>query len=535
VALKSRSLLGIELHEHEIRVVELRFRGNDTSIATLTTYIPEEGYLGEWGVTDPQALGAQLKSALHQAGVNTSEAAFGLPAWACLVRPMALPPVVEKEMHFIVQGEVEHMQLFREPGASFDIVRLSDSKLLESSGRNILFAGCEMRILESIRNLAKAAGLKLAAVEPTHSALYRLAYSQVTGSPNLFVTLSETHAQIYLLDKGELALHRTFDLGGSIFDVEEPEDGSLKPYFDIDAASTLAVELRRSIDFIARELPESPRTETIHLACTHADAAVLSHWLESALQVSVQVADIRKTNPGTRPMKGAAENDSNRYVGAYGLALRDPALLPKNVPVIDLFANEHVRIGVQEDGRRKFRLAMAASIVLLACGGITAALGTVRAREAADDLVKSEGKLAQTKEMERVKSEEAAHREERLRLLSADGVPVRSVITSIVRAIPNDVGLVEVKMSPTNADVAGETLSEASIIRMSDTLRNDPRFAAVSLTWFERVNAAVAGSGMRFRMNMITIPPTPAPPAPGTSGTTTAMNTTQANAGGNRS
>ncbi len=64
-------------------------------------------------------------------------------------------------------------------------------------------------------------------------------------------------------------------------------------------------------------------------------------------------------------------------------------------------------------------------------------------------------------------------------------------------------------------ELSGETLSEASIIHMSDALRSDPAFSSVSLTSFERVNPAVPAAGIRFRMTMSSpaqlAPPTTTP------------------------
>ncbi|AIE84007.1 PilN domain-containing protein [Fimbriimonas ginsengisoli] len=517
----SRSLLGIELHEQEIRIVEIRNKDGEASISALAVFKPGEDFLGEWGVTDPERLGAQLRHCLDEANIHTSEAAFGIPAWCCLVRPLGVPPVAGQELHRIVEGEIEHYQLFREPGASFDLVRLNDSKLLESSFRNFLMFGAERRILESVQVLARAAGLRLIAVEPTHSALYRVAYSQVTSPPSVVVTLSETHAQISLLDAGQLALHRSFDLGSSIFDVPDPEDGTFKPYFDVDAASSLAIELRRSIDFLARELPESRGTDLIHMGCTHAEASTLAHWLESALQLTVQVSDIRRGGPNIRILKALTEKDTNRYVAAYGLALRDPRHLPEGVPIISLFANQRVKAEVKEEGRRKFGVAMVCSLVLLACGLLTAALGTVRARSAANDLAKSKEKLATTQQIEQAQAQQAIQKEERLRLLSAEGVPVRSLISAITRAVPDGVGLMEVRMSPATADISGETTSQAAIIKMSDSLRSEPLFAGVSLTWFESVDPNIPAAGIRFRMSVQNAPRPVAPP-PSASPTTTA-------------
>jgi|GEM_PF-2708761 len=516
MALKpGRSILGIELDEREIRVVEIRNRNGESSISTLTALTPPEGYLGENGVRDPEMIGAELKAVLLQAQVKTTDVAFGLPSWCCAMRPLGVPPVAGSELYFIAAGEIEHVQMFREPGASFDLIRLNDSKLLESSGRNYLLIGAEHSVLSSIKAMARAAGLNVIAIEPAHSALYRVAYSQATAPANIFVTLSEFHAEISLLDHGELALHRTFNLGTSIFDTPESEEGGFKPYFDIDAASSLAVELRRSIDFIARELPESPPTEILHLACTHPEAPVLAHWLESALSVDVQVADIRRGGPQLRILKALTENDSNRYVGAYGLALRDPALLPPNTSIVNLLQYENVRDGVRMDGANKFRLALVGAFLLLGVGLVTAIVGTVGAHQAADALLQSQTKLTAKQAEFAAKSLEVQQRSTQLNLLAADGVPARAYIQALTRSLPAKVGLVEVHMNnPVALDLSAEATSETPMIQLEEALRMNPTFQGVSVTWFEQIDPTVPQAGMRFRMSMGAVPPAPGAPTP---------------------
>jgi Tfp pilus assembly protein PilN len=244
----------------------------------------------------------------------------------------------------------------------------------------------------------------------------------------------------------------------------------------------------------------------------------LAHWLESALSIEVQVADIRRGGPHVRIDKALVEDDTNRFVAAYGLSLRDPSLVPAHVPVVNMFAYEQIRVGVREDGQRKLRISMGASCALLVCGLLTAVLGTVRAHQAAGLLAQSKLKLVATQQAEQAKSNEVALRQKQLGLLEAAGVPVRYLIQSIVRSIPKDVGLAEVKMDPQSEELSGETVNEAAMIHMSDALRSDPAFSAVSLEWFERINPAVPAAGMRFRMTMSSPPLTPslAPPVPAT-------------------
>lgn len=507
MAVKTRNILGIELDDQQVRICEIRMKPDECVVTQVTTLTPESGYISETGFVEPDRLGIQIRAALQWAEISGRDAVFGLPAWMCTVRPLSIPPVPEQELHLIVEGEIEHAQFFRQPGASFDLIRIHDSKLTEPSGHNILIMGAERKILDGVREIAQSAGLKLLAVEPTQTALYRAAHTQSTD-PSVIVTLSETHAQISLLDRGNLALHRAFDLGGSIFEV--PEGGAPdQPMLELDAASNLAVELRRSIDYYTREMFDAPRPQAISLACAHANAPILAQWLSAALRMQVDVTDLRHVPPPMKVGRPLSDSDSMRYVGAFGLAYRDRELVPENVPVADLFANEHARIAMQDDRRRKFRVAMVASFVLLGCSALLATFGTIRAKQAAADLAASQKKLSDQQAIAKVQADEVAKRATRLRVLTEQGVPTRSLIQAIARTMPNNVGLVEVRMNPTSTEISGETTSEAAIIQMSDALRADPRFLSVSLSWFERINPSVPELGERFRMTVQTVPPSP--------------------------
>lgn len=499
--MKLRSLLGVELHPTEIRVVELSPAGNDWVISNHTTVLLSEGYLGEWGVNDPLYVGQALRNALDRAGISTNEAAFGLPPSYCAVRTVNVPPVAGSELNFIVAGEAEHAQVFRELNPSFGLVPLHDESLNETSGKNVLMVGAEKRVLTSVDVLASAANLRLVAVEPTHLALYRVACLQAQQAPNLVVTISESHAEFLLLDRGRLAIYRAFDLGGSIFEPGPEDERFGNDAINTDAAGMVALEIRRSTDFIAREMPENPRTEVVLVGSTHPKSPILIERLQRSARTPCRVATLEDLSPekwgGRAPLQGA---DAFRYLGAYGLAVRPPlALLPDEVTV-DMLDHERLRSGISVDHLRKFRLAMVASLVFLACGALAAALGSVSASQSSAGLARSEAKLAETQKSAREDNEEHQARLAQLQALSGQGLPVPGTIRSIVKAVTPSVGLTEVKLTQKGAELNGDALSEASIIAMSNALRRDPRFLNVSLTSFELVDPEDPKSGMRFRM-----------------------------------
>jgi len=483
-----------------------------------------EAWLNDFGPAEPEAAGRALKDALSAANISTSDVAIGLPGRSYVVRPLGVPPVSEYEAHQIVQGEIEHLQLFREVGASFDLVRLQDANLLESAGRNTLVLGAERRTLDAFEEMAEAAGLRVAAIEPLSTALFRVAYAQAGSVPNLVVTLVGSHAEIFLLDRGQIALHRSFDLGGAPIHIPVDEnDGEMR--FDPDAASTLAVEMRRSIDFIARELPEAPATEAVHFATNQPQAHHLASWLAGALRVEVVLASV----VGAESIlwedgQALPEDDALRVTGAFGVALRDTSLFPKDVPLVDLFAHEHIQAGVHEKGRRRFQMALAAVAFLFVLGSALAAVNTVRANNAAEDLARSMKRLDETRKLEQAQAKEETMRQDRLRLLTMEGVPLTGLMPTIVRSLPPNTGLSELRLNGNLAEIAGEALDEGSVIRMTDALRASPRFNGISLTWFERVNPTSGGIGMRFRLSAFTQTApaapvaAPAPPASVASG-----------------
>ncbi|RYG45945.1 hypothetical protein EON79_11395, partial [bacterium] len=233
--LKSRSVLGIEIHPDEIRVVELVPGGAGWAVAKRFVYSPAPNFLGEVGFTDPLGMGRSLRNALDKAGISATEAVFGLPPNYCAIRVLSVPPVEGAELRFIVQGEIELARMFHSPDASFDLVQLNDAKLLDSGGRSVLAVGAEVAVLANIRDFATSAGLQTEGIEPIHMALFRGAYVQAPP-PNLFLTLSESYAELSLLDGGRLALHRAFDLGASIFDPALADGATRREQLDLDAA-----------------------------------------------------------------------------------------------------------------------------------------------------------------------------------------------------------------------------------------------------------------------------------------------------------
>jgi type IV pilus assembly protein PilM len=533
-----RPVLGIELNESVIRIVEIRQRNGEPFVAALATHTPSPGYLERGRVDQPEIIGQMLAKVLAELQITAIDVVVGVPASACLVRTLTLPPAPESELRTMIDGEVNHFQVLKQEESAYDYFQLYTENLKEAAGTSVFLAGVEMQALDSIKAMVGAAGLKLIAVEPVHLAMHRAAVLHNPAQPvSTYVTLSETHAEIAMLSDGQVAIYRSFDLGtNAIFSEgrspDEPAEGEVVDPFrgpsryeaesapkipgqlDAAAAGMLAVEIRRSIDYFAREIPDAPANERMVVASTHAGIEKFTDWLESVLQMEVEVASLSNTDSVFSEYGSTITlDDAFHFVAAYGLAVRNGVAIPKEIPRLDLAMQEQMLAHLEVSGR-KFRMLATACAIAFVCAGGLLAFTTLTARDTRAQVERSKFQLKQLRDLQQARVKQEQDMIERLALLSKDGVPLIDVMGAIAQSVPSNAGLTEVRINPGVADVAGEAKADETIIRMSRNLQQSTMIKSVSLTWFERLEGELKGQGVRFRMSALTNNDQTPPPPP---------------------
>src|SRR4051794_11438340 len=113
MARKQRSLLGIELHEDEIRVVEMRQGFGSPSLGATGVCPMPHGAVRDGVIVRSDAVAAALQRLIEQLNIGTSDAVIGVPASGVNVRALTLPPSPDNELAMLVDGDVRHFQVLR--------------------------------------------------------------------------------------------------------------------------------------------------------------------------------------------------------------------------------------------------------------------------------------------------------------------------------------------------------------------------------------------------------------------------------------
>ena len=121
---------------------------------------------------NPAAAGAWLRQQLEKAGIAESDALLSLPREAVSVKPLQLPNVPDDELPGAVR--LQTATRFPMPLDQLVLDFIPVPALPGAAGRSVLIATLPKAILERIHRLTDAAGLKLAAVDMSPTAVTTL-------------------------------------------------------------------------------------------------------------------------------------------------------------------------------------------------------------------------------------------------------------------------------------------------------------------------------------------------------------------------
>lgn len=543
---RNRPQLGLELHETIVRIVEIKYRGTEPYVSVVGAFTPPEGYLQRDRIHGAEPIGHGLRKLLEQLQVSAVETVVGVPSSVCVTRTFTLPPVADEEMRVIVDGEVNHFQIFKDGENAYDFFRLNTENFADASGASVFLAGVEGRLLDDLKELAAAAGLKLVAAEPTHQALLRAGAQNAERPTALYVTVTETHSNLALVEGDRVALYRTFDFGtDAIFherrvpavasegEVVDPfrnadrrseEDDSERPEGQLDAsvAGMLAVEIRRSVDYFLRELTTPPPTiERLVVASTHPGIDRLTDWLEAVLEADVEASALRATAPMLAELAGRISPDeAYEYTGALGLASRNvPSPTSRDMPRLDLAMQEQL-LGAIEVANQKLRItAMVCAATFVVIGG-ACLLAVYNARSSAAEVARAQVQFRHLQDIRQARVRQEEEMRQRYAALAKDGVPVTDIMSAISSSVPDSAGLTDVRITSGAAELSGEALGDAPVIKLSENLQQKSLVQSVSLTLLERVEGVTGSKGVHFRMLASTgAPPPPVPISPAAAAT----------------
>src|SRR5579871_5441669 len=390
---KGRPVLGVDIHPHEIRVVEMRGNWSHAEIVNIGAIPTPAGAMEGDRVANPDAIADALRHLLHDRGIGARDAIMGIAARSIITRVIDVPRVPDKEMRTVIEGEMAHYQILREGTGTFDFIRLPETEENGEGTPQVLLMAVEDLIVSGYCEVADRAGLRLIALEPVLLAMFRAAFAQGQAHATV-ASLSITYgkSEISIMDEGLLRLYRRVDTGsddliasrrhasptqqstgrallGNLPEQEMSEEQEPPPSgINISAANNLAIELQRSIEYYRREYPNSEPIQRVLIATNDPELQPIVAWLSDALGMEM-VTVSAQSSLALDPQVDAqlAPPDGLRFLAAAGLAMHELAGHPASLPMFDLSSLQQAT-NLIENSRRKLAIAMVAAAAILIIG-----------------------------------------------------------------------------------------------------------------------------------------------------------------------
>src|SRR5471030_1062565 len=123
---KEPTILGIGLHEQEIRIVQINVRSNRPSLGKIGRAPMPEGGVMNGRVLQPSSVAVAIRLLLNSMGIGTAaRVVVGVLGDGTTVRTMSVPRVPYHELPTIIAGEVNHYGLVHTEGGTYSFIRLN--------------------------------------------------------------------------------------------------------------------------------------------------------------------------------------------------------------------------------------------------------------------------------------------------------------------------------------------------------------------------------------------------------------------------
>jgi Tfp pilus assembly PilM family ATPase len=499
--LKDRPLLGIELHEGELRIAVVTERSSGLEIeAAAHTKLPH-GSLRNGVVVETGSVAVALKRLIDLNGLGgVKDAVIGVPAGGTIVRNLQVPNVSDTEMPQIVAGEVDHYAIVN-PGGAHSYLRLHAPPRVEGELTHVVVAAAEAGLIASLSDVAARADLNIVALEPVEFAMSRTALATLGATPTAFVlSISETTTNISFVLGGRLWAYRQVDTGATAL-LPSIRSKGVAPEAMLDRASVLAFskEIKRTIEYLHRTYPEIEQLDAVHLVTNEPDLVGLPLLLSDFLGIMVQLHV-----PGLAiASSGGGNLDSElmtlegvRYTAAAGLALRANRAAALVAPPMDLFASERMatKAGLQKRNLG-ISFSLAGAALLLGIAGMGLYQKQIAAVEgASDDLTAQAIAMKQNTD---VKMQSRAVELDQYKLLRSEGVPLVPLMDYLTGSMPPQTGLSSIQIDPNKlVRISGESTDEEGVMSTLrslqavpvitnprlESMRNDPEKGGITFT-----------------------------------------------------
>jgi type IV pilus assembly protein PilM len=530
MAVIGRPILGIDIGPSEICVVEMRGAWPDFQIVRAGKTATPNRSVDAGRILDAAAIASAIRALLDELGIASRDAVLSIAECCVVTRVLDIPAVPANELRTVIEGELAHYQILGNSSGAFDFMTLAKRDGESEGGPQALVMAAEEQVVAGYRAVAEMAGLNLTAMEPTLLACYRAGFQAIQSHPvAACLAIGRHESEITVTCNGQIRLYRRIDIGrdtlmlekgGKIGDsqrsgvsservpfgeladepVAEPEPAADQPrVINPSSASSLTVELQRSLDYFASQSPDEATIDRLVLAVPVPELAPLETWFTQAISIETVLAVLPAALQGGEKTD---DPESVRYLCAAGLAMRELAGLPPSMPRFDLSSQQR-NSAVVKVARRTLTMSLGASAATLALGTLLALQIGLRANHVDHDLAHLKIDLKAQEKIRQDYITSVENRQDLLRTLRVQGFPFPRIMDSVCTSVPEKTGLTAVGLDGAGKlTVNGDANDEKQVISMLENLRKIPYFESVSMDNFDKqVPTVNSGWLVRFQIS----------------------------------
>ena len=548
MARKESTILGIDLHDEEIRVVQVGTRSNKPFLGKVGRAPMPEGAVLNGRILHTGPVAVALRLLLNSMDIGaTAKAAIGVLGDSTTLRTLSVPPVPDNELSTIIAGEVSHYNLVHSEGGAYIYLRLnppsrsssSESGSGQASGGDkretwldpdasdqnpavVTVMAVEEDILLSLDDTVTQANVNVDAMEPTQYGMYRTIMASAGPTPTLFALMvNPANTDIAFIHKGLIVGYRRIDIGSRVLTLQYTAGGggTVNPASaplgiedrspgaapsgtgDLNklAVHSLALEVQRTLNYYQREFPAALAEDNVYIAIDDTRLDTLAKELTFELGVKVETV---VPGFGDSPAGNGSDGLSPIYAGAFGLAVHGQVM--SRVPRLDLFTKQ--RAGVKKkETRRNFTGSIIISFVAVLLG-IVGFFVYHRQIEALDNQINETNAKATVIRNDTNKQVQLRHtKEQQYAALRSEGAPVTALMDYIANGITKGTGLQTVTISnDLVVNIVGQSANETLMIVTSQQLQTCPLLSGLTLVNFHALQGD-EGDGVGFQLTGHTV------------------------------
>ena len=214
---KSVSAAGLALGTGALRYVELEGSPGDLTVS-VSSERPIDGMAIEQEmIADAHTLEAHLLGMKESLGGRWADpVVIGMPPRDVLLRVVEMPSMDASDAREALKWDFDKYFPFPYADATFDLGPINTLGEGARESARYVVAASRLHVVNSLLDIARRAGIKVAAVEPANVALYRCAGGSNRGPAegSMVVSVGRSSSQIVVGYGGDGVLYRTLLVGG---------------------------------------------------------------------------------------------------------------------------------------------------------------------------------------------------------------------------------------------------------------------------------------------------------------------------------